>query len=477
MKMELQLEGKKVLVVGLARSGLAAAKFAAARGARVTANDLRNEPALAAESAELRAQGIEVSLGSHPQRIFIDSDLIILSPGVPSELAPLAAARKAGVKVIAEAEFAYRFLKGRLIGITGSNGKTTTTKLIGHLMNAAGAKVQVGGNIGVPLTSLIESSRAEGWTVAELSSFQLENIEQLRPTVAVVTNITPDHLDRYASYEDYVRAKQRIFLNQTAADFAVLNSNDPEVLRMALRFALDAPPPVGSPGSVYFSSASRPSGSPAAIWLEAGKVVTTLTVSEQSETEIIPASEIPLVGIHNVENVMAAAAAVICALGPRSVDLSAIRDAIRTFPGVEHRIEFVAEIDGVKFYNDSKATNIDSTAKALESFGGNVVLILGGRDKGSDYTKLASLIAEKVREVVLIGEASDKIEVQLSGIRPITRAGSMADALAKSISASMPGDTVLLAPACASFDMFENYEQRGQIFKAEVRKLTACARA
>jgi UDP-N-acetylmuramoylalanine--D-glutamate ligase len=475
--MELQLTGKKVLVVGLARSGLAAAKFAVARGARVTANDLRSESALAGESAELRTLGIELSLGSHPEPLFLNSDLIVLSPGVPSELAPLAAAKKAGVKIIGEAEFAYRFLKGRLIGITGSNGKTTTTKLIGHLMRAAGAEVQVGGNIGVPLTSLIESSRPEGWTVAELSSFQLENIEELRPTVGVVTNITSDHLDRYASYEDYVRAKQRIFLNQTATDFAVLNGDDPEVLRMASLSAADAQPPAGSPRLIYFSSSGNPSGSSPAIWLKEGTVVTTLPVRDRAETEIISASEIPLVGIHNVENVMAAAAAVICALGPHTVDLSAMRDAIRSFPGVEHRIEFVAEIDGVRFYNDSKATNIDSTVKALESFGGNVVLILGGRDKGSDYTKLGSLIAEKVREVVLIGEASDKIEAQLSGIRPITRAGSMADALAKSISASMPGDTVLLAPACASFDMFENYEQRGQIFKAEVRKLTACGRA
>ena len=473
--MELLLNHKNILVVGLARSGGAVAKFAAARGARVTANDLRNDPALLALAHELKGLGIECCLGSHPELLFRRSDLIVLSPGVPSDLPALLAAKSAGVKVIAEAEFAYRFMQGRWIGITGSNGKTTTTQLIGHLMQAAGAEVQVGGNIGVPLTSLVANSHPDSWIVAELSSFQLENIDELRPSVAVLTNVTPDHLDRYVTYEDYVLAKQRIFRNQTSADFAVLNANDPEVSRMFARASAEPSRINGAPQAVYFSSAGKPESSEAAIWLEGGQIVTTLAVGERPQTTVMPASEIPLVGLHNVENVMAAMAAVICGLGPERVHIEALRNAVRSFPGVEHRIEFVAEINGVRFYNDSKATNIDSTAKALDSFEGNVVLILGGKDKGSDYTKLASLIQQKVKQIVLIGEAAGKIERQLSGIRPITRAGSMADALEKSIAAATFGDTVLLAPACASFDMFENYEQRGRIFKDEVKKKLAAS--
>ncbi|HEY6329327.1 MAG TPA: UDP-N-acetylmuramoyl-L-alanine--D-glutamate ligase [Blastocatellia bacterium] len=470
----MELAGKKVLVVGLARSGVAAAKFALSRGATVVANDVRGEPALRKESAEIRELGAGCILGSHPEAEFVASDLIILSPGVPSNLGPLEAARKAGIPVLAEAEFAYRFLKGRMIGITGSNGKTTTTKLIGHLMEGTGARVQVGGNVGMPLTSLIESSRPDGWTVAELSSFQLENIYRLRPHVSVVTNITPDHLDRYPSYEDYVRAKENIFRSQKASDFAVLNGDSPEVLRMAAEAKDRAETASEFPQPIYFSSSGRPASGTASIWLKDGRVVTTL-VSE-GESELVPASEIPLVGIHNVENVMAAAAAVICALRAAAVDLPVLKDAIRGFPGVEHRIEFVAEIGGIKFYNDSKATNVDSTIKALESFRGNVVLILGGRDKGSDYTTLASLIEQKVKSIVVIGEASDKIESQLSGIRPITRAGSMAEAMSSATAEAGPGDTVLLAPACSSFDMFENYEHRGKVFKEEVRQLAARSR-
>jgi UDP-N-acetylmuramoylalanine--D-glutamate ligase len=472
--MSLQLKGKKVLVLGLARSGMAVARFAVGRGATVIANDIKAESALTAETGELRQLGVEVHVGSHPAELFTGSDLIVISPGIRSELDQLQQARQAGVKVIGEAEFAYSFLRGRLIGITGSNGKTTTTSLIGHLMRAAGAAVQVGGNIGVPLTSLIDESTADGWTVAELSSFQLENIDTLRPAVSVVTNITPDHLDRYASFQDYVRAKQKIFANQQADDWAVLNGDDSVVAETTADARIEAarrPEGGGFPGAVYFSSTGKPVGAPASVWLQDGVVVCNIGSRHSGPREIIPAADIPLVGIHNVENVMAAVAAVMCALGPESIAAETLRDAIKGFQGVEHRIEFVAEIGGVKFYNDSKATNIDSTIKALQAFNGNLILILGGRDKGSDYTSLSALLREKVKRIVLIGEASDKIDAQLSGVRPIVRAGSMSDALQKALEDSVGGDTVLLSPACSSFDMFDNYEQRGRVFKSEVRKL------
>jgi UDP-N-acetylmuramoylalanine--D-glutamate ligase len=468
------LEGQKLLAVGMGRSGMAVARFAAARGAVVTANDAGPASELGPQIAELREAGISVLAGGHSEKLFLEADIIVLSPGVPPDIAPIQAARRSGIKIVGEAEFASWFLRGRIIGITGSNGKTTTTSLIGALMGAAGQEVLVGGNIGVPLTSLVEKSTEPTWTVAELSSFQLENVEQLRVNVAVVTNITPDHLDRHASFEEYCRAKQNIFLNQTASDWAVLNGDDPVVVDMADR----NPGRSGAGRSrsrsrrIYFSSSGSPVSGSASIYLRDGVILGRLPDwledAPRQELEIIRVAEIPLVGLHNVENVMAALGAVLCAVGPASVDLEAIRDAIRHFKGVEHRIEFVAEISGIKFYNDSKATNVDSTVKALESFDGNIILILGGKDKGSDYTRLATLIAQRVKLLVLIGSAADKIALQLAGVAPIVRADTMADALGRSAEAGVPGDIVLLAPACASFDMFSNYEHRGRVFKEAV---------
>jgi UDP-N-acetylmuramoylalanine--D-glutamate ligase len=307
------------------------------------------------------------------------------------------------------------------------------------------------------MTSLVEESTERSWLVAEMSSFQLETIETLRPRVALVTNITPDHLDRHGSFENYIRAKHRLFINQTAQDWAVLNGEDSGVAQMVA---------LGIESQRVFFSARGASAQPCAVFARDGKIFTTLL---GSETEVIAFEDIPLPGMHNVENVCAALGAVFCALG-RAASPSAMREAIRRFRGVEHRIEFVAEIDGVKFYNDSKATNVDSTVKALEAFAGNIILILGGKDKGGDFTLLDSLIRERVKQVILIGAASDKIASQLAG--PFLRASSMQDAVAKSKEVAARGDTVLLAPACASFDMFDNYEHRGRVFKEEVRKLT-----
>ena len=462
----MNVAGKNILVVGIARSGAAAARLLAARGATVTANDAKDGSQLAREADELRTLGVRLALGGHPDELFTNADLIVLSPGVPADLPQLEMARRAGVEIISEPELAGRFLRGRMIGITGSNGKTTTTALTGELMRAAGARVIVGGNIGTPLTSLIEQSSDETWTVAELSSFQLEMIDSLRVHVGVVTNITPDHLDRHGTFENYVRAKHRIFRNQTADDFAVLNGRDKAIDEMAR--ALGVPS-----RKVYFSSRESLTmdGGAADIYVRDGHLFTTMLADDRGEVEVMAIADIPLRGMHNVENVMTALAAVFCATRTSLADLPPLVAAVKQFPGVEHRIEYVAEISGVKFYNDSKATNVDSTVKALEAFERDIIVILGGKDKDSDYTVLAPLVGERVKQIVLLGAASDKIAAQLAGARPIERAASMQDAVRLSMEAAAPGDTVLLAPACASFDMFDNYEHRGRVFKQEVMNL------
>ena len=462
----MDLEGKKVLVVGIARSGVAAARLLASRGAMVIANDLKSESELGDSAEDLRKLGVMLSMGGHPESLFANADLIVLSPGVPANLAPLESARRAGIEIISEPELAGRFLRGRMIGVTGSNGKTTVTTLVGELMRAAGADVIVGGNIGTPLTSLIEKSEANTWTVAELSSFQLEMIDTLRVNVAVVTNITPDHLDRHGSFENYVRAKHRILMNQMEDDWAVLNGQDKGVADMVSKLGVTS-------RKVYFSTRETETiaGAPAGAYVRNRRICTTMMTDRAGEVDVMGLDEIPLPGMHNVENVMTALAATFCAMGTGVRDLPAMIDALREFKGVEHRLEYVAEIGGIKLYNDSKATNVDSTVKALEAFERNIIVILGGKDKGSDYTVLAPLIRSRVKLIVLIGAASDKIAGQLQGTGPMTRAQSMQDAVLKAMEVATAGDVVLLAPACASFDMFDSYEHRGRVFKEVVRDL------
>jgi UDP-N-acetylmuramoylalanine--D-glutamate ligase len=469
----MNVTGKKILVVGIARSGVAAARLLASRGAEVTANDnkaeaelVKPESSLASDVQELRQAGVHFVFGSHPEEIFLHTDLIVLSPGVPANIPVLQQARTAGIEIISEPELAGRFLRGRIIGITGSNGKTTTTTLIGELMKAAGADVIIGGNIGTALTSLVEKSNDDTWTVAELSSFQLETIESLRVHVAVVTNITPDHLDRHGTFENYVLAKYQIFRNQTVEDWAILNGESKALVDMETIYG------IGSQ-DVWFSSGGNGDNTwpKPQIYLRDGQICTTLLTGDGNETAVMDIKDIAVPGLHNIENIMAALGAVFCALRTRPDQLEPLREVIRNFKGVEHRIEFVAEINGVKFYNDSKATNVDSTAKSLEAFERNVIVILGGKDKGSDYTTLAPLIQERVKQIVLIGEASDIIEMQLAGLRPMFRATSMQDAVQKATEVADAGDTVLLAPACASFDMFNNYEHRGQVFKEAVKSV------
>ena len=448
----MQVAGQNMLVVGLGRSGAAAALFLAERGARVTANDAKPESELGA-TAELRARGIEVVAGSHPPELFTQADLIVASPGVPLALAPFQTARAAGVPVISEVELAARFLRGRLIGITGSNGKTTTTTLVGELLRDAGLPTQVGGNIGTPLVSLVEGSREDGFTVIELSSFQLEAVEQLHLFAAVLLNITPDHLDRYASMDDYAAAKARIFINQTPGDLAVLNADDERAAKMNTRTEAHV---------VYFSR-RRPLDE--GICLRGADVISR---SGGNERVLVGRGEIGLRGEHNLENVMASlAVGLVCGAAPASM-----RATIHDFKGVEHRLEFVSEVKGVKFYNDSKATNVDAAIKSLEAFPGRVIVILGGKDKGSDYAPLAPLVRERCEQVILIGAAADKIAAALDGTRPLHRAATMPEAVDLGFKLGRAGDTVLLAPACASFDMFDNFEHRGQVFKEAVGKLT-----
>jgi len=470
----MKLAGKKVLVVGIARSGIAAARLLVSQGAVVIANDLKTEAelgkaidsGLASAVEELRKLGVMLSLDGHPESLFRNADLIVLSPGVPADLPALEIARRAGTEIISEPELAGRFLRGRMIGVTGSNGKTTVTTLIGELLRAAGADVIVGGNIGTPLTALVERSNDNSWTVAELSSFQLEMIDTLRVHVAAVTNITPDHLDRHGSFENYVRAKHRIFLNQSAADWAVLNGQDQGVYEMVTKFGVPS-------RKVYFSSTGHDTLGDvrAGVYVRGGSVYTTMIADDESEVDVLGLDEVPLPGMHNIENVMTALAATISAMGTKRSELPALVDAIKRFKGVEHRIEYVAEIDGVKFFNDSKATNVDSTLKALQAFQRNIIVILGGKDKDSDYTVLGPLIRERVKRIVLIGAASDKIAAQLDGDAPMSRAVSMEEAVLKSMEVATAGDTILLAPACASFDMFNNFEHRGKVFKEAVHKL------
>jgi UDP-N-acetylmuramoylalanine--D-glutamate ligase len=451
LKPVIELSGKQVLVVGLARTGIATALFCAERGARVTASEERPEAEIAEAAAKLRAAGVTLELGGHRPETFARQDLIVPSPGVPPTMPALAAARAIGVPVWSEIELAWRFLRGRLICITGSNGKTTTTSLIGHILETARLPVQIAGNIGTPLISRVDLSSDASFTVVEASSFQLELISAFRPDIAVLLNITPDHLDRHGSIEAYGAAKARMFKNQTEEDAAVINADD----AVAHQYA-----PTG-PRMFWFSRGKRVANG---CYLRGDEVVFRC---EGTESILLERKMIGLRGDHNVENVLAAATAAKIA----GVEPAAIAEGVRTFAGVEHRIEYVATISGVEYFNDSKATNVDATLKALDAFSGNVVLILGGKDKGSDYRILRKSLRSHARLALLIGSAADKIEAELSGVIPVERAETLARAVEMASRHAQPGDTVLLAPACASFDQFENYEHRGRVFKQLVREL------
>jgi UDP-N-acetylmuramoylalanine--D-glutamate ligase len=446
-----ELRGKRVLVVGLARTGVATALYCASRGAGVTATDSRTENEIGAEIAKLREAGVTLELGSHQEKTFLAQDLIVPSPGVPADAPLLEAARGKGITIWSEIELAYRFLKGRLIGITGSNGKTTTSSLVDHILKNAGFSTILAGNIGTPLIGHVDKSRDETVTVVELSSFQLELIETFRPNISIFLNLTPDHLDRHHTLEAYGSAKARIFENQTEEDAAVLNADD----------LATTPYAPARPRLYWFSRKQRVAQG---AYLGGEEIVFR---RDGVEEFVLKRGDIPLAGAHNLENVLAAVAAARIA----GAETGAIDKGVRSFAGVEHRLEFVAEIGGVRYYNDSKATNVDATLKALEAFPGRILVILGGKDKGSDYTVLQNPLRKKAILALLVGAAAEKIEKQIAGSVAIEHAGNIERAVEIASHAARPGDVVLLAPACASFDQFQNYEHRGRVFKELVRQL------
>src|SRR5438067_8531665 len=448
----MELNNKRVLVVGLGRSGVASALFLKQRGAQVTVSDSKPQEQLGEEIPVLLDHGIAVETGGHGERTFHGQDLIVVSPGVPVDSPPLVQARALGEPVIGEIELAAQFLPKNIVAITGSNGKTTTTTLTGEIIAAGGYATHVGGNIGTPAVSLVDAARPDSIIVLEVSSFQLETIQIFRPKVAVVLNVTPDHLDRHRTFETYVDAKARIFENQQADDFAVLNGDDPVCVELAGR----------TPAQVFWFS--RKKEVQQGTFVRDGRI---LFRDSAGQKEVTLASEIPLKGAHNLENSLAA----VCVGVLMKCVPERIRAAVHKFKAVEHRLEYVATIRGVEYYNDSKATNVDATIKALESFPANIHLILGGKDKGSDYTVLNDLLRERVKYVYTIGAAAAKIESQIKEAAETVHAESLDNAVQRASANAQPGDIVLLAPACASFDQFRNYEHRGEVFKELVHGL------
>jgi UDP-N-acetylmuramoylalanine--D-glutamate ligase len=451
--MTLELKNKRVLVVGLGKSGLAAAQFLKEQGATVTVSDAR--PAtLIKELPSLLEQGFAVETGSHGLLTFRRQDLIVVSPGVPMSTPELMQVKALGMRIIGEMELGSQYLQGEIIAITGSNGKTTTTTLMGEILKAAGRPTLVGGNIGTPVTALVAESTPDSWSVLEVSSFQLETVEIFKPRIAMVLNITPDHLDRHGSFEAYAAAKARITENQAPDDFLILNAENKSAQMVAAK----------TKAQIYWFSPRRPIKQGTFVH---GESVLFLPREGGVAEPVMPVAEIPLAGSHNVENVLAA----VCAARLAGIDSATIRTAVASFKAVEHRLEFVRELGGVRYYNDSKATNVDATEKAIAAFQGGVHLILGGKDKDSNYATLEPLLRERVKTVITIGSAAEKIERQLAGIAKIESAETLARAVARAQEMAVAGDTVLLAPACASFDQFENYEHRGRVFKDLVASL------
>jgi UDP-N-acetylmuramoylalanine--D-glutamate ligase len=444
-------QGKRVLVVGLARTGLAVALFATAYGASVTATDAKPEAEIAETAARLRAAGVSLQLATNDTDFYTQQDLIVVSPGVPANLPALQSARAQKIPIWSEVELAWRFLRGKLVAITGSNGKTTTTSLIAHILRTAQIESRVGGNIGTPLLALVESSTDATVTVAEVSSFQLETIQDFRPEIGVLLNLTPDHLDRHETFDAYAAAKMRMFEKQIARDAAVLNADDAEITRRM---------PHG-PHIYWFSRQKRVAEG---AFVRGDEIVFR---GDGQETVLAKRGDIPLRGEHNLENVLAACAAGYLAGAPAS----AIAAGVKTFKAVEHRLEFVARVNDVDYYNDSKATNVDATLKAIEAFPGPLIVILGGKDKGSPYTPLGEPLNQRTGQAIVIGAAAEKIAGELNDIVPVEFAGTLDRAVKVASERAKPGDTVLLAPACSSFDQFENYEHRGRVFKQLVVQL------
>ena len=443
-----------MLVIGLARSGLAAVEFLLRRGARVLANDRKPVEELPPRVLELAEQGVDLVTGSHPAGLVSDVDLVVLSPGVPTDIVPLKEARERGVPIWGELELAFREIEGSVVAVTGTKGKSTTATLIADILMRDGRPVVLGGNIGQPLIGLVEKTSRGSFVVVEVSSFQLEATDSFRPRVAVLLNVTPDHLDRHASFEAYREAKERIFANQEQEDWAVVYGGNPLTMDMGYRSRSQ---------KIYYSLDCIGDKVPH-VCVKEGWIVRH---EDAFTREWIPLESIAIPGEHNVENVMAAAAAT----GALGVPAEAMRDAVASFPGIPHALEKVAEIAGVFFYDDSKATNVAAAQAAIASFDEGVILVLGGRSKGADFETMLDDLRGKVKLVLALGEAREQIAGVLGLEVPVVLCTSLREVVERAFEHSKPGDTVLFSPACASFDMFADYAERGRLFKEEVERL------
>ena len=457
-KPEFSVSGRHVVVVGAARSGIAAAELLVRRGARVTLTESR---ATFEAAARLREHGVQLELGGHTPETLAGADLLVVSPGVPLDQAAFDVARERGVEIIGELELAWRWVKGPVIAITGTKGKSTTTTLIGRMLQADGRAVLVGGNIGVPLSAQVEQSTPDTTHVIEASSFQLETTTTFRPSIALWLNFADDHLDRHPTVEAYAAAKARVFANQRAEDWAVLNVDDATVMRHGTTTAAR---------KAYFSAAHRLDDG---FTVDGEWIVRRTATSDVAQPasvaseRLIPIGAVELTGRHMLGNVVAAAAVASIA----GVSARAMVDALRGFRGLEHVMEPAGEIGGVRFVNDSKATNVEAARRSIESFDRGVVAVIGGKFKGGNLRELAEPMAARGRAVVAIGEAAPLVREALSGVVPVVEASSMRDAVERGYEAAKPDGVVLLAPACASFDWFRDYAERGQVFKAEVERL------
>jgi len=450
----MDVAGRKILVLGAARSGVAASKYLVGEGAKVILSDIKKALDMQKIQEEVESFGIQTLWGDHPDVNKILPDLIIVSPGIPLTIPPLQDAFRANIPVISELELAFQFSQAPFIAITGTNGKTTTTALIGQLFKDVGRKVIIGGNIGIPLISEIKKLSSNDLVVAEVSSFQLETINTFKPRVAIILNITPDHLDRHGSMEGYRIAKAKIFANQREEDFLILNYDDPLVKELAYKTKSQV---------IFFSRRNKLEEG---VYLQGGQLVINIG---EGPISICQPQDISIKGNHNLENAMAAVAAgYILGLEPEEIKYTLVH-----FPGVAHRLEFVAEIKGIKFINDSKGTNPDASIKALEAYNEPIVLIAGGKNKGSNFSDFAENINDKVKELVLVGQAVPEIKnaVVEKGFTSYHEVKTFADAVFKAYELAEKGDIVLLSPACASWDMFDNFEQRGDVFKDLVHGL------
>ncbi len=448
-----EIRGKRVVVVGMARTGVAAAEFLATRGAEVIVTEVKTEGELGDAPARLRSLGVELELGGHSPQTFLKGDLIVISPGVDPAIPPVEGARLQGVPVVSEIELASWYLRPPLVAVTGTNGKSTTTALIGFILSRWGKGVFVGGNIGTPLMEYLLRGEEADYIVAEISSFQLETICHFRPWVALLLNLGEDHLDRHPTFSSYAEIKGRIFLNQGPEDWAVVNNDDAAVKALVPRVRARVLP-----------FGHREEGEEG-VWLKDERTVVSKLKGTQEQFSL---ERVKIMGVHNIENIMAAVGtATICGV-PHAV----IQESLESFPGLEHRFELVGKWAGVHFYNDSKATNVASAFRALMSLEEPIILLAGGRDKGGDYSLLCEVIEERVKALILMGEAKDKMKEAFEGLVPTHLVEGMEEGVRLAWELAQEGDVVLLSPACSSFDMFQDYQERGEIFKAIVRRLT-----